>query len=151
MGQIEIMKTCKKCNENKTLESFYVRSAAKDGKSPWCSSCTDQFSKDWYKSNKSSHCAQQRVWRMKSLFGLTVEQYDYMYRRQNGLCAICSGVNLDGRRLHVDHNHATGKIRGLLCYRCNSALGYSKDSIEILHKAADYLENHSRIKSMEVT
>lgn len=60
---------------------------------------------------------------LKDNYGLTLEQYDKMVENQNGVCMICSGMNVDGRRLAVDHNHKTGEIRALLCLRCNVELG----------------------------
>lgn len=59
---------------------------------------------------------------------------------QNGACAICGGVNKDGRKLFVDHDHATGQVRGLLCNLCNRGIGNMRDSIKLLRAAADYLE-----------
>lgn len=76
---------------------------------------------------------------LKKLYGLSVEQYEAMYRAQNGVCAICSGVNVNGRRLAVDHCHKTGAIRGLLCSNCNFAIGLTKDNPDVLAKAISYL------------
>ena len=64
-----------------------------------------------------------RKYFLKQTYGLTLEQYDEMFEEQNGVCAICGGVNPDGRRLFVDHNHETGQIRGLLCVTCNARIG----------------------------
>jgi len=68
---------------------------------------------------------------------------DFMFKRQNGACKICGKQNLDGKRLFIDHDHKTKKFRGLLCSRCNLLLGQAKDNIQILYKAADYLEAKS--------
>ncbi len=64
-----------------------------------------------------------RMAHLRHCFGLTLEDYDKMSEEQNGVCAICDGINLDGRRLYVDHDHETGKVRGLLCLKCNNRLG----------------------------
>jgi hypothetical protein len=72
-------------------------------------------------------------------FGLTPEQYDAMLLSQGGVCAICN-MNRDARRLAVDHDHKTGKVRSLLCHFCNTALGKFLDDVEILKKAILYLE-----------
>jgi len=75
-------------------------------------------------------------------YGLTAEAYQEMWEVQNGRCAIC--LNKQGKKkLAVDHNHKTGRIRGLLCTRCNhKLLGSAKDNPEILKRAVGYLEWH---------
>lgn len=82
-----------------------------------------------------------------SRYGLTVEQYEQMYRDQNGTCAICHGVNTNGRRLHVDHDHATGKVRALLCHNCNFVIGYAKENPDILLASIGYLDIHNAKES----
>ena len=64
-----------------------------------------------------------RAYHLKQTYGLTLEQYDEMLEQQDSVCAICGETNLDGKRLYVDHNHETGKVRGLLCLKCNNRLG----------------------------
>ncbi len=73
-----------------------------------------------------------------------------MFVAQNGVCAICSRLNLSGRRLAVDHDHATGKVRGLLCSRCNSAIGLARESLDVLKKTVLYLEKHETLASIGV-
>lgn len=74
---------------------------------------------------------------LKESFGITGEYYEQMLTAQAGLCAICHG--LGKHRLGVDHDHLTGKIRGLLCFSCNAALGLFQDSRERLETAILYL------------
>lgn len=79
---------------------------------------------------------------------MTLEQYNEMFERQNRCCAICKGpetsigskTNKSPKRMSVDHDHSTNKIRGLLCQLCNMMLGASKDNPDILRSAIDYLE-----------
>lgn len=73
--------------------------------------------------------------------GITLEQYQVMYDKQNGCCAICN-VHQDKLKqaMCVDHNHITGKIRGLLCGKCNRGIGYLNDSINTLEQAINYLK-----------
>lgn len=75
--------------------------------------------------------------------GMTVEEFNQLFSDQGGCCAIC-GLHQTSfkKRLHVDHCHQTGKVRQLLCANCNHVLGKSKDSIEILRKAIEYLSRH---------
>lgn len=77
--------------------------------------------------------------RMLKAFGITVEYYEKMLRRQKGLCAICKQPERLGRRLAVDHCHETKKVRGLLCFKCNRALGGFGDSKILLKNAYKYL------------
>jgi len=81
-----------------------------------------------------------KVWRRGlKQYGITEEQWQEMFKQQNGVCAICHKHQVY-RRLSVDHNHKTGKVRGLLCVRCNRALGYVFDSPILLRNAAEYIE-----------
>jgi len=75
--------------------------------------------------------------RIKHSYGLEYEDYLKLLEEQKGLCKICSKDN-SGRRLSIDHCHDTGRIRGLLCTRCNRALGLFEDNTELLIKAANY-------------
>lgn len=103
--------------------------------------------------------AQARAWaaqnthrkrnsRLKSEFNITLEEYNILLEKQNGQCAICgkksTGIQETGKRersMHVDHNHETGEVRGLLCPQCNFGIGQFKDNPQILRAAADYLDS----------
>lgn len=73
-------------------------------------------------------------------YGISLEQYNEMVVAQDGRCAICRGPPTRNGRLYVDHDHKTGKVRGLLCWEDNLVLGQAKDSPERLRAAAEYLE-----------
>jgi hypothetical protein len=80
---------------------------------------------------------------IKHRYGITREEYDALTIKQGGLCAICKGSDPrrgKSTRLFVDHDHETGRVRGLLCHRCNVALGGFSDDIARLRAAANYLE-----------
>ena len=79
-----------------------------------------------------------RAWRLRNLFGLTLDEYDEMWNEQGGVCAICEEPQKN-RKLAVDHDHDTGEVRGLLCTSCNLGIGNLKDSIDILESAINYL------------
>ena len=102
-----------------------------------------QAHKEYYENNKSKLIYQNWIRQIKRL-GCSPEMYEKLLKEQNGLCAICHGTNYDSRRLAVDHCKKTKKVRGLLCQRCNTALGLFKDKIELLESALSYL-----IKSKE--
>jgi hypothetical protein len=79
-----------------------------------------------------------RTWHLTKRYGLTAEAYATLLSKQNGVCAIC---RVSSRKaLDVDHDHATGKVRGLLCGACNKGLGQFQDSPDILLTAHQYLK-----------
>jgi hypothetical protein len=79
----------------------------------------------------------QRAYRMRHIYHTTDEQIAELREDQDGLCAICYGL---APASHIDHDHATGEVRGLLCNACNRGLGYFHDDPDALRAAADYLE-----------
>lgn len=95
------------------------------------------YHKQWYAANP------EYVWRrvLADRYGITSEQYEEMVRAQGGRCAICGTDNPGRKRTKwaVDHCHKTGRVRGLLCTKCNPGLGYFQDSPELLLAAARYL------------
>ena len=99
----------------------------------------------FYKKNKPRRQLQERTNRLLR-YGLSLEAFDVLLKKQSGLCAICSRPMDRSSKLkipHVDHNHLTGKVRSLLCGLCNSALGLMQDSPELLRIAAEYLDEHN--------
>lgn len=86
--------------------------------------------------------ARQQGANLMRLYGITIEQRDAMFVGQGSVCAICVATETNGKGWHVDHDHVTGKIRGILCHRCNLMLGNSKDDSTRLRAAADYLDKH---------
>lgn len=93
---------------------------------------------EWRESNRSW----QRNYHLRRLYGISLTDYDQMVAERNGKCDICGRVP-EGKRnqacLHVDHDHRTGRVRGLLCSHCNRGLGFLGDSPETLSRAAAYL------------
>ena len=83
--------------------------------------------------------AADRVGHLKRKFGLTPEQYEEMVAAQHGGCAICGRVPEAGKTFHVDHDHESGAVRGLLCQPCNHALGLFQESSTVLGRACRYL------------
>lgn len=79
---------------------------------------------------------------LKRYYGMTLEDYNAMLSRQSGRCAACGKAPpVGGKRLYVDHDHATGNVRGLLCQHCNSAIGFAGDDVSVLRSLISYLEN----------
>lgn len=120
------MKECTVCKEIKSLDEFYNRKASDDGKGYRCKPCDDLA--------------------LRCKYNLEIEEYDMLVQEQNNKCRICDQEvipTISHDKLIVDHNHKTGKVRGLLCHKCNKALGLFKDSITIIQNAIKYLEKSS--------
>lgn len=79
---------------------------------------------------------------IKNKYGITAEEFREMLFQQENKCAICGNEFLTSKAPCIDHDHETGKIRGILCNGCNSGIGFLKDSIENLRNAALYLERN---------
>ena len=94
----------------------------------------------WKRENPEKHELSHLKNRLKKEYGLTLEEYYAMRDKQNGCCALCGKNEAEiDRRLDVDHDHVTGKVRGLLCGRCNKALGLFDDKANVLLKASSYV------------
>ena len=121
-----------------------------------------EHSRKYYAKNKEKLAAQSRAWRennpdkskrsytnswLKKKYGITIEQYEEKARQQNYLCAAC-GEEHKGKTkqttLHLDHCHSSGKLRGMLCYRCNLGLGLLDENISRLKGLIKYLKGHSK-------
>lgn len=91
-----------------------------------------EYAAAYFFANRASRAAKARQTR----YGITPAEYDNLLERQSGLCAGC-GIHMAPP--NVDHDHATGRVRGLLCFSCNAVLGLSKDSPDVLLRLVDYL------------
>lgn len=92
---------------------------------------------------KISLAKTQRKLNLKNKYNLSMEDYEHLLSKQNNTCAGClKSKDQFKRHFAVDHCHKTGKIRGLLCVRCNVVLGQAKDDIETLKRLIEYLESH---------
>jgi len=139
-----IARKCPSCKKVKLLK-YWKMTHSKYGRiyAEQCKKCRKmqdhlnrvRFPQDYRKKEANRH-ERSRIYRR---FGLDMKVYMKMLKDQQKVCAICGGVNPSGRSLYIDHCHSTGKIRGLLCGCCNSLLGFAKDRVSILRKAASYL------------
>lgn len=131
------MKTCPQCKTAKPVEAFFFSHKTKDKLHWCCKTCDSARKKKWYAGNYEKAASTNR----KYLYGVSETQYQEQYRLQDGVCAICKNIP-DRRRLDVDHCHKTGKIRGLLCQKCNRGLGNFGDSLLTLISAVKYAHQH---------
>lgn len=131
-------RTCKECGCIKNGQWYKSNRYKKGG--TWiyrCLKCSHRKSNKEYKEYKKEYWKLNgRTSNLKRRYNITEKTYQEIYNIQQGLCAICGKWF---KKLHVDHNHLTGKIRGLLCNKCNVGLGVIEDS-EYLQKAIEYLQ-----------
>lgn len=157
----EGFKKCTTCKEIKPCSDFGAHRGRADGLQYSCRACDVKIQTSWRRKHPEYHRANSKKWREKSeanrhrhyensvrhRIGAHVPHGTYarLFAQQEGKCAICktTGVGGNGKRhFHLDHCHATLKVRGLLCGSCNALLGYAHDNIDVLLTAAAYLENH---------
>lgn len=121
------MKRCPKCKIEKSVEDFWKNQSH-------CRQC-QRFHRVMNPGPSRDHSWASSI----AKYGMTVESWHAMFAAQKGVCAICKQVDSTRIRLAVDHDHATGKVRGLLCRNCNVALGLFKDDPIRINEAAGYL------------
>ncbi|WP_425579506.1 endonuclease VII domain-containing protein [Streptomyces coacervatus] len=117
-------KHCQGCGESKPHSDWHRKVSAPDGLASRCKAC---------------RAVEARVSHLRRDYGMTEAERDEMIASQVGLCAIC----LKAPAVHVDHCHKTGRVRGVLCFNCNSGLGLLRDDPEAMNRAADYLEGNA--------
>jgi hypothetical protein len=104
---------------------------------------------DITKRNRNRTKEQMKDGFIKSVYGITLKDYEEMFEKQRGVCAICGNPETRKSRysgicrLTIDHNHITKNVRGLLCHKCNNGLGNFVDNPEILLKAISYLKERN--------
>lgn len=124
---------CSRCGTFKSWGEFYKRKELSTGHESSCKVCRRKRRAQDMASGKEHN------WHLLRAYGIFRDDYDELVRLQGGRCAICSGKRNGARFWSVDHDHETGKVRGLLCQRCNALLGMAKDDVSILQQAIDYL------------
>jgi hypothetical protein len=145
-------KHCHKCDTWRGLDQFHARTKNWDGLHGQCKPCMSASAALRYVGDRERLLTLGREYRrlnnqkrrdaqVQSDFGLSPEAYKSLREKHGNTCSLC-GEEYTKKRLHVDHDHVTGVVRGLLCFRCNIGLGYLRDSPELLRAAADYVERH---------
>jgi hypothetical protein len=139
------MKMCTVCKVAKPFEDFYDGYKAKkqrdvtNRKYPHsrCKECDHARVKIYHKDNKAKVTKRQLISHRRRLYGLNEEEYNNMILSQNNLCAICNKPS--DKTLHIDHDHVTGRVRGLLCSNCNLGIGLLEEDLIVLNRAIEYL------------
>ena len=159
-GAAEVLKGCTRCGEVKPPSAFHVDRQKKDGRHSICRACAVKSARvrranpekraaciersRLYKlNNPEKYRSSVRNATLKAKYGIGLVEFAELLAKQGGACALCGATDPGvswGRNLHVDHDHATGRIRGLLCQPCNTSLGKFKEDPALLRKAANYIE-----------
>ena len=134
-------RTCKKCGCTKSLTDFYKtgrKNDKPDARHYVCKQCTIA------RVSANNDPVRARAHHLKRQYNITVEEYDAMLKQQENACAICGSSTPGNSRRNtyfaVDHCHTTGKVRGLLCHKCNTALGLLQDNPETITNILSYLQ-----------
>ena len=143
------MSYCTRCDNYKDWARFSKDENRRGGLKSICKDCDKLLRTAYYATTKDKSSARMRKRNLNHYYGICEDEYQAMFEAQGGKCAICGEIETGmtkgvlRQNLTVDHDHETGKIRGLLCMACNLALGGFKDRIENLANAIDYLmETH---------
>ena len=164
------LKVCCTCKNLKPLDSFSKLKKSTDGYQNRCRSCASIKNKiwrqqnidkvklnngKWAKNNPERAYEGRKRWReqnldrskkvnknswLKRAYGITLDKYNEMLEFQQNKCKICN----ENKKLVVDHCHKTGKVRGLICDKCNVGLGRFNDDLNLILKAAEYLNVYLR-------
>lgn len=163
----------------KPVTDFYVRKGKGRGTKPasYCKSCYADLAAAQYQKTKAKRDAQMAAWRaanrekwnaysqnwyrnnprtatntrIKKRYGITIDDYESLIAAQGDACAICGGHERNGTLFSVDHDHDTGKVRGLLCRTCNAAIGLFQERIDLIESALSYLRRGGTAKHLSLT
>lgn len=162
------IKKCSGCGQEKPFAAFYRDARKRIGLTSRCKTCMDEYARQpaakerqRVRRNDTSfktyhtvraradcdrHKGKKRALELKARYGLDLAVFDKLLEEQQGRCPICAVCLTFGRgasAAHVDHDHETGRVRGLLCSNCNRGLGCFKDSPEALTRALQYLKENT--------
>jgi hypothetical protein len=171
-------KVCRLCGVEKSLEDFYRARGSRDGYRSECKGCNllqrkatyperrdwaIARAKAWAEANRERYLQYQEEYRqsgrkalsnrkshLKRKFGMSLEDYQRLLTLQGGRCAICGDPPPADAAFHVDHDHETGAVRGLLCVRCNNGLGQFREDPQLLVMASQYVDYPEAIADAEV-
>lgn len=146
------MKKCRICENSKPVSEFGSHRGHADGLQNYCKTCRNALNrgmltpeqKERKAANAKRYAFRRNVIRRETRYGITPETFAEMKEAQGGRCAICNSTETyEHKELCVDHDHATGEVRGLLCSRCNKALGGFRDDATLLASAIGYLSRET--------
>ncbi len=160
-------KVCNECGIEKPLSEYHKHKIEKDGRCSVCKLCRCKAASNWRKNNhkkvkesykkfgkeynkkyKQENPDKYKLYyrksKLKRMYGVSLDDYNKMFQKQRGCCAICGKhQSQESRALSVDHNHKTGEVRKLLCGKCNLLIGQVESNIDIIDIVFDYLKEHN--------
>jgi hypothetical protein len=137
-------KTCFTCKRTIPADRFGKDNKSLDGLRYSCKKCEQQYTRKWRQNNPKKYKEANKKASLKYLFGMTLTEYNAMITAQNNACAICNtSFSIFKKQPSVDHCHKSGKVRALLCTKCNPGLGLFNDNTTLLRAAISYLERFS--------
>jgi len=116
--------------DNRTYEKLYIRNKCKS-----CRKGEEVLPRQIRASRRLPKAQKLWEYHLRQHYGITPEDYNNILKSQDGKCKICKSSN----KLHLDHCHSTGKVRGILCQSCNHGLGNFKDNLDLMKKGIEYL------------
>ena len=120
-----LTRICPKCHEDKPRDAYTEAVWNRTARGGYhCRDCNSKV---------------QRDYKYKYLYGISTAEYEVLHVQQDGRCAFCGGLPTGNKRLAVDHDHETGRVRGLLCDKCNWAFGQLGDTASALLRAYEYM------------
>lgn len=125
-------KRCPRCKTDKPFSAFNKCRSRADGLMGWC--------RERQSARRKEASRHYRSYEMQRRYGITLDEYEAMLEAQGGGCVICGQRCVQHESLSIDHCHATGKVCGLLCGKCNQGIGMFNDKPELLMSALNYLE-----------
>lgn len=140
-------KVCTRCKQPRPVARFHLRNKRGTTLRAWCKDCTAREmprkkARTIFPGCSKASPVEQHLF---YAYGLRLHQYDEMLQRQAGACGICRELPASGKKLFVDHDHSTGRIRGLLCDLCNRGIGMLKEREEVFLSAISYLKKWREI------
>lgn len=141
------MKKCTVCKQEKDILEFHKSALSKDGHFYQCRSCRNSGRDKYYQAHRERRKVVSRYNHLRRTYDITDHEYAMMLEAQQHKCKICGKHELElKRKLDIDHDHRTGKVRGLLCTTCNINPGRFKDDPQLFISAAQYLLLYVRKK-----
>ena len=151
-----LMLRCSDCSEIKGFLDFHKDSRLKSGRRNICKPCSNARATEWKSKNREKMRLLDRkkyhrnhgsdgIRRRERKRGLAVGGYWVLFRSQGGKCAICHSKPKEKSKLFIDHDHASGLVRGLLCPACNKGLGFFRDNSLSLFRACQYIGKNSKL------
>lgn len=138
MSELHRTKRCSRCKRTLPGEAFASNRSVPGGLQAYCRACSADHYRQRREALRPRRAEINRDAYFRRKYGISAEQLAQMIEEQVGICPIC----LSARARHVDHDHETGKVRGVLCSNCNSALGHIRDDPDVMRRAMAYVEGN---------